>query len=262
MSNSCLLNYHFQPARQTAEASPYTLLFIHGLFGDLNNLGGIARAFADHFPILRVDLRNHGQSFHTTEMRFVDMAHDIYRLVQHLGIEKLILIGHSLGGKTAMTFSHHYPELVERLIVIDIAPVAYPPNRHTDVFAGLVAVREAKPATRQQARAIMASQLQDEAVCQFMLKSFDPEAAESFKFHLSALVQNYPHLMDWQPVTVSRPTLFIKAANSDYLDTRYTATTLAQFPQARLHVISNSGHWVHAEKPDTVIQAIQRFLAT
>lgn len=260
MRNIPRLNYQYQAAQNSGSKKPKTLLFIHGLFGDLNNLGIISRAFADEYHILRVDLRNHGQSFHSDEMTLPLMADDIYTVVNHLGLNNLIVIGHSLGGKTAMTFTHRYPNLVKQLVVIDIAPVAYLHNRHTATFEGLFAVRDAKPENRQQAREIISQKISDEGVWQFMLKSFDPQSPEYFKFNLSSLANNYPKVMGWEKVFVKQPTLFIKGANSDYLLREYTVETVEQFPHSKVHVISNAGHWVHAEKSESVIQAIREFI--
>lgn len=260
MTLTTLLNFQFQPAQNPTNSDPKAILFIHGLFGDLNNLGVIARAFADEYHILRVDLRNHGASFHSDKMNLTLMAEDISAVIRHLNLKKVILVGHSLGGKTAMTFAHHYPDQVEKLIVIDIAPVAYREHRHTAVFEGLFAVKQARPANRQQAKAIISGYIDDESIQQFMLKSFDPEHLECFKFNVSALAENYLALMDWEKVSVLQPTLFIKGANSDYMLKEYTADAVAQFPHSKLYIISNAGHWVHAEKPANVIQAISDFL--
>lgn len=237
------------------------MVFLHGLFGDLNNLGVIARAFSEQYAILRVDLRNHGQSFHSHEMNYSLMAQDLNDLLQHLGISQTIVIGHSMGGKTALAFAALAPHLVEKLVVIDIAPVAYQGNRHENIFAGLLAVKAAKPSTRQQAKKEIAKGIQDEGIQQFMLKSFDPQSPDSFKFNLVALQQNYSALMDWQPVKVECPTLFIKGELSDYLQQKDTETVLTQCPNAKLFVVSNVDHWVHAEKPEAVIRAIQKFCA-
>ena len=254
------LNYQFQKAALFSETSQ-TMVFIHGLFGDLNNLGIIARAFTGQFNILRVDLRNHGQSFHSDQMNYQQMAEDLRDLLHHLSIQNAILIGHSMGGKTAMTLADLAPELVERLVVIDIAPVAYQLNRHDNIFAGLFAVKSAKPENRQNAKIEIAKEIKDEGVQQFMLKSFDPKSPESFKFNLSGLHKNYANLMGWQSVSVNKPTLFIKGELSDYLQEKDTQTVLSQFPQAKLFIVSNADHWVHAEKPDAVIRAIQKFLS-
>lgn len=255
------LHHQFQKASLPETNSAQTMVFIHGLFGDLNNLGVIARAFSEQFNILRVDLRNHGQSFHSDTMNYAVMAEDLRDLLVHLKLDNVILIGHSMGGKTAMTLAHIAPELVDKLVVIDIAPVAYHLHRHDDIFAGLFAVKAEKPANRQEAKLAIAKGIDDEGIQQFMLKSFDPQSPESFKFNLSGLRQNYANLMGWNPVFVDKPTLFIKGALSDYLQDKDTKQILTQFPQARSFVVSNADHWVHAEKPDAVIRAVQKFIA-
>lgn len=256
MNSQYKLHYQYQKASENAQ----TILFLHGLFGDLNNLGVIARAFADNYSILRVDLRNHGQSFHTNEMNYALIAQDLNHLLDELNIRNAIVVGHSMGGKSAMALAHLAPEKVEKLVVIDIAPVAYTQNRHNAIFAGLFAVKQARPATRQQAKAVIATEIIDEGVQQFMLKSFDAERSDCFKFNLSALYKNYANLMDWQPVKLDMPTLFIKGELSDYLQEKDTETVLAQCPNAKLFVVANADHWVHAEKPDAVIRAIQKFI--
>lgn len=260
MNKNPLLNFHFQLAETPKTDKPSTLVFIHGLFGDLNNLGMISRAFATDYNILRIDLRNHGQSFHHEEMRLSQMAEDLYQVVEHLNLNNLIVIGHSLGGKTAMMFAHHFPNLVQKLVIIDIAPVRYISNRHDANFAGLFAVRDAQPENRQQAKQVFLKHIANEGVVQFMLKSFDANSPERFKFNLSGLYKNYANVMDWQDVFVEKPTLFIKGANSDYMLPAYTAQTVAQFPNSKVKVIANTDHWVHAEKPEAVIRAIKEFI--
>lgn len=260
MADKIYLHYQFQQASNPSDSAAKTMVVLHGLFGDFNNLGVIARAFSTNYSILKVDLRNHGQSFHSDEMDYPLMAQDLRDLLLHLHIQDAIVIGHSMGGKTAMTLAHIAPELVERLVVIDIAPVAYPPHRHDDIFAGLFAVKAAKPASRIEARNAITQAIPNEGIQQFMLKSFDPQSPESFKFNLSGLKQNYPHLMGWQEVFVDKPTLFIKGALSDYLQDKDTPRILTQFPQAKSFIVSNADHWVHAEKPEAVIRAIQKFL--
>ncbi|MDH2997902.1 acyl-CoA esterase [Pasteurellaceae bacterium LFhippo2] len=251
-----LLNYQLQLSANAKQ----TMVFVHGLFGDLNNLGVVARAFAEEYNILKVDLRNHGQSFHSETMNYQVLAEDLRDLLIHLNINNAIVIGHSMGGKTAMRLTHIASNLVEKLVVIDIAPVAYPPRRHDSIFAGLYAVKEAKPANRTEARVAIAQAIQDEGVQLFMLKSFDPQSPEFFKFNLSGLKQNYENIMDWEKVRVETPTLFIKGELSDYLQEKDTQTILEQFPNAKSFIVSKADHWVHAEKPDAVIRAIQKFL--
>ncbi|MFU2046841.1 alpha/beta fold hydrolase [Avibacterium gallinarum] len=258
MSQTQLLNFQFHQLKQPT--SNPTLVFIHGLFGDMNNLGVIARAFSEHYPILRVDLRNHGQSFHSESMNYELMAEDLLATIEHLELKKVILIGHSMGGKTAMKAAALRPDLVEKLIVIDIAPVKYGEHGHDSIFAGLFAVKAAQPETRQQAKPILSQHIPQESIQQFMLKSFDGQSAEKFRFNLTALQQNYANIMDWQTCFYPNPTLFIKGGQSDYIQPEYSEQILAQFPQATSFTINGSGHWVHAEKPEAIIRIIQRFL--
>lgn len=255
------LHYQWQPAASGSSNKTPTLVFLHGLFGDLNNLGVIARAFADQYAILKIDLRNHGRSFHHNDMNYSLMASDVIQVLDELHLQKVILIGHSMGGKTAMAVADLAPQHIEKLVVIDIAPVTYTQNRHEPFFAGLFAVSRSNAENRQQAKAVMETHIADEGIQQFMLKSFDSQAPERFLFNLSALKHNYEKLMGWQEVKVERPTLFIKGARSDYIQVQDSQTILKQFPLAKSFVIANADHWVHTEKPEAVIRAIQRFLA-
>lgn len=252
------LNFLYQSA--IANENAQTMVFLHGLFGDLNNLGVIAKSFAENYAILRVDLRNHGRSFHSNEMDYALIAKDLEQLLIELNIQNAIMVGHSMGGKSAMALAHFSPNLVDKLVVIDIAPVVYTQNRHKQIIDGLFAVSSAKPQTRQQAKDIMAKYIPDEGVQQFMLKSFDAESEQSFRFNLISLHQNYQNLMGWSEVKVDKPTLFIKGALSDYIQQEHTVTLLKQFPQAKSFIVANADHWVHAEKPDAVVRAINRFL--
>lgn len=260
MSEKKLLHFQFDPTN-TAQNLP-TLVFIHGLFGDLNNLGVIARQFIGRYPVLRVDLRNHGQSFHSDEMDYALMAQDVVDILNHLNINKIILIGHSMGGKTAMKLTALFPHLVEKLIVIDIAPVAYSANSQDPAFNALLAVKNAQSANRQQAQQVMTEFLPDTAVQQFLLKSFNANSADYFRFNLTALKRHYPQLADWQPCYSEVPTLFIRGGLSHYIKTEYKDLVLSQFPCATSFTINGCGHWVHGEKPDLVLRAIERFLVS
>lgn len=252
-----LLHYQYQTCPNPAAS---TMLFIHGLFGDLNNLGIIARAFSEQYHILRVDLRNHGQSFHSDQMDYPTMAQDVLELLHHLKLHKVIVIGHSMGGKTAMMLTYLAPHLIEKLVVIDMAPITYTQRRHDNVFRALFAIKSSRPENRQMARVIMQQFNLDDDTLQFMLKSFDANAPECFRFNLSALFANYDNISDWMEINVSTPTLFIKGGNSDYIQAKDSAAVLRQFSQAKSFVIANVQHWVHAEKPDAVIRAMNRFI--
>ncbi|MBE8887741.1 alpha/beta fold hydrolase, partial [Enterobacter hormaechei] len=173
-------------------------------------------------------------------------------------IQKATLIGHSMGGKAVMALTALAPERISGLVVIDVAPVNYDVRRHDEIFAAINAVTEAGVATRQQAAAVMREHLDEEGVVQFLLKSF---VDGQWRFNVPVLWDQYSHIVGWETVPAwPHPTLFIRGGNSPYVTDAYRDTLLAQFPQARAHVIAGAGHWVHAEKPDAVLRAIRRYL--
>ena len=239
------LNTRAQTAQSPNNNSPIVL--VHGLFGSLDNLGVLARDLVTDHEILQVDMRNHGLSGRSEEMT-----------LDANNIQKATLIGHSMGGKAVMALTALAPERISGLVVIDVAPVNYDVRRHDEIFAAINAVTEAGVATRQQAAAVMREHLDEEGVVQFLLKSF---VDGQWRFNVPVLWDQYSHIVGWEAVPAwPHPTLFIRGGNSPYVTDAYRDALLAQFPQARAHVIAGAGHWVHAEKPDAVLRAIRRYL--
>ncbi|ANG92046.1 esterase [Enterobacteriaceae bacterium 155047] len=250
------LNSRAQSAQSPNNNSPIVL--VHGLFGSLDNLGVLARDLVKDRDILQVDMRNHGLSGRSNDMTYAAMAEDLRETLDANNIEKATLIGHSMGGKAVMALTALAPARVDQLVVIDVAPVDYDVRRHDEIFAAINAVTQAGVTTRQQAATVMREHLAEEGVVQFLLKSF---VDGSWRFNVPVLWDQYPHIVGWQPVPAwQHPTLFIRGGNSPYVTDAYRDALLAQFPQARAHVIAGAGHWVHAEKPDAVLRAIRRYL--
>jgi len=245
-----------QTAQQSHTASPIVL--VHGLFGSLDNLGVLARELVTDFDIVQVDMRNHGLSPRSDEMNYPAMAQDLLDTLDELSIDKATLIGHSMGGKAVMAATRIAPERIDKLVAIDIAPVDYKVRRHDEIFAAINAVTEAGATTRQEAAALMRQHIPEDGIIQFLLKSF---AAGEWRFNVPALWDQYPHIVGWDTVPAwDHPALFIRGGNSPYVDESHRDALLAQFPQARAHVIAGAGHWVHAEKPQAVVRAIRRYL--
>ncbi|HCR3763089.1 esterase [Citrobacter freundii] len=251
------LNIRAQSAQNLHNNSPIVL--VHGLFGSLDNLGILARDLVTDYDIIQVDMRNHGLSPRSPEMNYPAMAQDLLDTLDDRQIEKAIFIGHSMGGKAVMALTALAPERVERLVAIDIAPVDYHVRRHDEIFAAINAVTDAQASSRQQAASVMRQHLQEEGVIQFLLKSFvDGE----WRFNVPVLWDQYPHIVGWETIPAwEHPALFIPGGNSPYVTEAYREQLLAQFPQARAHVIAGAGHWVHAEKPEAVLRAIRRYLS-
>jgi len=251
------LNYRVKnlPAANPAHLP---VLLIHGLFGSLDNLGILARSLQEHYPVIQIDLRNHGLSPHSAEMNYPLMAEDLLALLDELQLEKVILIGHSMGAKAAMTLTALVPERISKLVSIDMAPVAYQVRRHEEIFQALQAVTDAGITQRSVAAQLMREHLPEEGVIQFLLKSFHEG---QWRFNLPVLMAQYDTLIGWQPTPPwPHPALFICGGLSDYVQAAHRSELLAQFPQAKAHVVAGTGHWVHAEKPEAVLRAIYRYL--
>ncbi|WP_312984292.1 esterase [Atlantibacter sp.] len=250
------LHTRAQTAQQSHNASPVVL--VHGLFGSLDNLGVLARELITDFDVIQVDMRNHGLSPRSDIMTYPAMAQDLIDTLDELSIDKATFIGHSMGGKAVMAATKIAPQRIDKLVAIDIAPVNYRVRRHDEIFAAINAVSEAGITSRQDAAALMREQIPEEGVIQFLLKSF---ASGEWRFNVPALWDQYSHIVGWETVPAwDHPALFIRGGNSPYVDESHREALLAQFPQARAHVVAGAGHWVHAEKPQAVVRAIRRYL--
>lgn len=239
---------------------PQTLVLIHGLFGSLSNLGMLARAFQQHYRIVQVDLRNHGKSAHVATMSYLDMAQDVLDTLNELNIEKFSLIGHSMGGKVAMKMTEIAADRIDKLVVLDMSPVAYQQNHHDQIFEALFAVQADQPSSRKEATEIMKKTISEEGVIMFLLKSWNQN--QGWLFNLNVLKQFYPTILGWESIpTWSKPTLFIKGGNSFYISKSEHYNAIAQqFSHADIKCIENAGHWLHAEKTEEVIHTINTFL--
>lgn len=254
-----LLHTH-KSGQQDSNTIPVVL--IHGLFGSYENLGVIERSLSTEYQVVNVDVRNHGRSGHSEQMSYALMAEDLAQTLDELGITTAVLLGHSMGGKLAMAFALRYPQRVSKLILADIAPVAYPP-RHNSIFAGLTAVNLAGITSRSDADKQLAQHISEPGVRQFLLKSLAKDNDTFYwRFNLAALQANYAALID-APVAESRydgPTLFIKGGDSDYILPEHKARITQLFPQAQAKIIQGTGHWLHAEKPAAFTKLVQDFL--
>ena len=250
------LNY-----KQIGQGSDVVL--IHGLFGSLENLNVIAKPLSEHFRVTNVDLRNHGLSPHSDEMDYLAMANDIVELMATLKIQKAHLVGHSMGGKVAMQVALTHSELVDKLVVLDIAPVSYP-ARHTQILEALNAVKNADISDRKQADLIMQPYIEELGVRQFLLKSLykSDEGKFVWRFNLSVLDNKYSTITDNINANNSClcETLFIKGNDSDYILAEHRDAINALFKNVSAKIIHGAGHWLHAQKPQAVNKAINDFL--
>ncbi|MCL4152632.1 UNVERIFIED_CONTAM: hypothetical protein GTU68_013088 [Idotea baltica] len=237
---------------------------MHGMFGSLSNLGVIGRVLADKYKVVAVDLRNHGESPHSLEMNYPCMANDVIELMDDLAIQQATLLGHSMGGKIAMQIALNHPNRVNKLIVADIAPVTYKPDRHGGVLEGLQALSETRPVSRKQADQLLSTYVEENSVRAFLLKNLvkEEDGRFSLRLYMEGIIGNYYDTLTLAPTgkLFSGPTLFIKGADSAYIQDKHRDEVLLLFPQVQLKVIANTGHWLHAEKPDTFNKIVLDFL--
>lgn len=242
------------------------LLILHGLFGSLSNWGWHSKQLASEFAVYGVDLRNHGDSPHTEQFNYQLMAEDIRSLLIELGLKCCYVIGHSMGGKVAMQLALSYPDLIEKIIVIDIAPVAYPENAdgHTNVLAGMDSIDTASIKSRTEAEETLKEYIEDESTRKFILTNLVRSDEGAFKWRLnkSAIRNNYSQLRAKLIVgnVFSKPVLFVKGSLSNYIQPDHEAEILRIFPAATIKIIPEAGHWLHAEQAKALQKIILDYL--
>lgn len=244
----------------TATTKP-ALLIVHGLFGSGRNWRAIAKRLSADRQVITVDMRNHGDSFWSEENDYHSLADDLLRVVENFG-SPMDVLGHSMGGKAAMILALKNPDQVNRLIVADIAPVAYSHSQTSNID-----IMQALPiqnyTRRSEADIDMARYLDDAATRAFLLQSlmFSNEG-NSWKLNLPALSQSMDNIVGFPDVSgqYTRKTLFVKGGLSDYVQTSYHTRIKQLFPTAEIETIAGAGHWVHAEAPRPFLESVSRFL--
>lgn len=256
--NAPLLNSrHLHP-----DATGRPLVLIHGLFGACENLLGIGRAFPER-PVVSVDLRNHGRSFHRPTMTFAEMAADVAAVILDKGWAAVDVVGHSLGGKVALQLAQAYPQLVNRLVVADIAPVSYP-GGHKDILAGLRALDPSSVDGRKEADQFLQAFVPEGGVRAFLLMNLvrNGDGKFTWRFNLPALFENY-ELIRSAPDLIEPfdgPTLYIRGSESAYVLPEYHTLMSHYTPDFSVETLEGCGHWLHAEKPAEFNALVKAFL--
>lgn len=192
------------------------------------------------------------------------MANDIIELMDTLNLGMATLIGHSMGGKVGMQVALNHPKRVHKLIVADIAPVEYKPDRHGGVLEGLTALTETRPTSRKSADQLLATYVHEASVRAFLLKNLirGKDGKFDLRLYMDGIVANYDNTLTLAPTgsPFLGPTLFIKGADSAYIQDKHRSEILRLFPNVQLKIIANTGHWLHAEKPETFNKIVGNFL--
>ena len=230
----------------------------------LDNWHYSAQKLSEYTRVVSLDARNHGKSFHHPKMGFKEMAEDVMQVMESLGDQKIDLIGHSMGGKTAMTFAMMFPYALRKLVVVDIAPKAYKPG-HLTYFEAFQSIDLKSLKSRSEADEAFKPFAPEDSVRQFLLKNLEPVSGGGYKtkFNLDALWNHYDEIIG--EITLSSPsftgeTLFISGEKSGYIKEKDHDAILTAFPLAEFQWISKAGHWVHADNPEEFLQKTADFL--
>ena len=244
------------------EGRPF--LILHGFLGMSDNWKTLGKKFADAgYEVHLIDQRNHGRSPHSDDFNYLLLSRDIKEYIDRNSLNNCILLGHSMGGKTAMFAACLYSHLVDKLIVVDIAPKYYAPH-HQQILKGLKEIDQAELTSRTEAEDLLSQYIKEEAVRLFLLKNLHWKTKEKLglRLNLSSLIGHIEQVGEELPSdkTYNKPTLFVKGERSDYIQEEDKDLITAQFPDSEIVTIPKAGHWVHAENKKAFYEAVMRFL--
>jgi len=249
--------------REFGEGQPAIIL--HGLFGQSDNWVTVGRRIADQFHVFIPDQRNHGQSPHTPVHSFPAMADDLSEFIEEHEIVNPILIGHSMGGKVAMTYALENPGKVKKLVIIDISPRKYPERViHTQVISQMMSIDLEKPFTRGEVEKLLDERIPDTRIRMFIMKNlyYKLHGRLAWRLNLEAINQSMELLFDGinSENKYKGPTLFIRGGNSDYVLDSDFPLIKKLFPEAVIKTIDGATHWVHADAPEELCALLSGFL--
>ncbi len=239
-----MLNCLSYPCTQKGES----LLIVHGLFGCARNWGAISKRLSDQFNVYAVDLRNHGDSPWYDSQSYLDMAQDLAQIIQHVG-QPMHIIGHSMGGKAAMVLSLTEPNLVDKLLIADIAPVVYN-HDHSQYIEAMQRLDLSQISTLAEAVQALAVDIPELALRNFFLRSLDL-TKKRWKLNLKILQLEMPQILGFPELTETyqKPCLMLAGAESSYVTEEMRPRIKDLFPKVKFAKILRAGHWLHADRP-------------
>ena len=245
------------------EGKPFIIL--HGFLGMGDNWKTLGKLFSkEGYQVHLVDQRNHGKSFHQNNFSYEVMVEDLKEYCDHYKLSNFILLGHSMGGKTAMNFSVKYPEMVAKLIVADIGPKSYPLH-HQDILKALTALDFSIVKTRKEADEVLSRYIQNMGIRQFLAKNlyWKTPGELALRINLPVLIENIEEVGKAlvNEVRYNGDTLFLGGANSHYIEVEDEYVIKNHFPNASIKSISNAGHWLHAENPKDFYSEVLNFIS-
>ena len=245
-------------------SSKNKIIILHGFLGSLDNWITFSKKISENnFEVHLLDQRNHGKSFHSNEFNYELMVKDLFEYISKFNINSVSIIGHSMGGKTAMLFSLIYPDLVEKLIIVDILPVSY--NKSYDlIFDSLLNINLKQIKSRNEFNLHLKKYFDDDGFILFLSKNLKRSLDGSFEYksNIKVLQKTYSNVTSsiYFHKEYKKEVLFIKGENSDYIDSENLKITSKIFPYYKLNEIKNAGHWIHHENPDDFFSICIKYL--
>ena len=239
-------------------------IILHGFLGMSDNWKTLGNHFSEAgFQVHLVDQRNHGRSFHNSLFNYEVLVEDLKNYCEAYKLEDIVLLGHSMGGKTAMLFATEYPELVSKLIIADISPRFYPIH-HDAILEGLSSLNLEELKSRGAADKILSNYVSEPGTRQFLLKNlyWIEKGKLALRIHLEALKENVSEVGEALPIHAKfdKDTLFLRGDRSEYIALQDEALIKRHFPLADVKTIANAGHWLHAENPEDFYKAVIDFV--
>ena len=238
------------------------LIILHGLFGSSDNWQTHAKRFSDYFQVILVDQRNHGHTDWSDEFDYDILAEDLHELITDLGLEKVNLLGHSMGGKTAMRYAQLYPDTIEKMIVVDMGIKGYPPH-HQEILKGIAALNATAMDSRSAAEEVLLPFVPENGTRQFLMKNlyWIEKGKLAWRMNVAVLEREMQNILKAIPdEEVFVQTLFIRGGMSKYIIDEDIPEIEDRFPDSSFLTIENAGHWVHAEQPEEFMNAVLEFL--
>lgn len=263
MTDAATVDLHYLEMDSEGAPDATPLVVIHGLMGSADNWRSHLKAWQRSRRVIAVDLRNHGRSPHREDMRYATMSQDVLALLDKLSITQAHILGHSMGGKVAISLARLAPERVVTLTVGDIAPVVYQ-HGHDDIFAALKRVREGQPKNRREADDLLAEHVDSRSTRLFLATNLarNEEGALDLRIGLDEIQRGYGDIIGL-PAGVGPyegPSLILRGAQSHYVTDDLLPALREVLPGARVVTLKNAGHWLHAEQPEAFQQAVEAFI--
>jgi pimeloyl-ACP methyl ester carboxylesterase len=239
------------------------IFILHGLFGMLDNWMSFALELSKDYKVILVDHRNHGKSPHSDEISYRLYAKDLYDLFEQLSLNKAHIMGHSMGGKSAMSFAMHFPQLTKSVISVDMGVHAYLKGNHDEIFEAILPLDLNKFSKRSDVDDVLKEKIPDFIVRQFLLKNLDrTDDGFTWKANFVALKKNYEQLR--ASVDMINPyygrALIVRGGDSGYIRDQDFEKIKKLFPNAILKTVPEAGHWIHAQKPEELFKLVREFL--